>query len=247
MDSECNVNFGITWESAIELRSRPVGDFAREIAGLVPGLDQAERDQESGTLILYQLKGREKIREVRIENNSLQSAAGRELGAEEQAAFVRSVAQAATKLQLSMFDVKLVDLRHIYQVKHWGNHNDLIAVAMLGESPLHSVLAAIGGNLIGLRLGFVKEPADQRDLSMLVELQPATVPSEVHSGDYDGDRISILCGVARTGGFVRVQSLSEVLDDLDGVWRGSMRDAIIKYVDGSLRASAVSTNPKVQD
>ncbi len=227
MDS-CVVNFGINCTNKIQLRSPQVLRFAEEISVRAPELHDVNQDDD--VFELFQVEGRSKLRQVRVRTTGVQVAAGKELSIEEQSSFIRVCANAVDYLEIPKISLTMVDLRHIFYVKHWGNHNELIAQAYTGSSPLGAFRAAVESPLISNDVAFTVQLSDNTDILVAVNINSATTQGEISSGVYDGDNIDILCGIGRLGGFLKVQRIADMFDELERIWSNRLREPLVENV-----------------
>lgn len=247
MTEDCIINLGIECSEQIDLGSPAVLEFAESVTQLVPQLDQVEQDDEKKSLSLFQQGKARRPREVEIKVDGLQAAAGTGIPADERFPFILSVAAAAERLKLSKYRIVVVDLRFIFRVTHWGNHDDLVARTLFSGGRLETILDDFDNPLDTVALHFTTRPcAGDENIVLGVGFRTQTTRREIRSGEYDGDSLSVICGLGRVGGLIKTGSFKDVVQELHDVWTDKLEDTLYINVVKPLQDAAVTVeSPKI--
>ena len=237
------VNFGVDCTQPVDLQSADVLRFAEDVSRLVPELDQVERSEKGGKFRLFQRGARGYVREVRVTADGVQAAAGSELAYEERLAFAARVAEALETLRISMFNVRVVDLRHIFRITHWGNHHDLVAQALWGRGLLQGLVQGQTTLLTSVDFAFNCELVEG-NVVFAFAVNPQTSAREIRAQKYDGDDVSVICGLARVGGFVKLKTYADMLAELGELWTRQLKDKVVASIIEPLRRAAVGREPQ---
>ena len=244
MKSDCVLNFGMRCDEPLDLRSRSILRFAEEVVRIVPELDQVKRDAKKGEFELFQRGKERRPREVEITEKGVQAAGGMEISIDERVDFVMKIGDAAELLEISKLNLSIVDVRFVFPIKHWGNHHDLVAKALFAGSPLCQMVRDFNSPLDRVDLSLVTRAAKNEDLVLVTSIDPKTVRREIRSGRYEGDEIVVICGVARTGGFVNVESFRGMLAEILDMWADQMESVILTHLVQPLQRFAIAEEPE---
>lgn len=248
MTEDCIINLGIECSEQIDLGSTAVLEFAESVTQLIPQLDQVEQDDEKKALSLFQQGKARRSREVEIKADGLQAAAGTVIPADERFPFILSVAAAAERLKLSKYRITVVDLRFIFRVTHWGNHHDLVARTLFSGGGLKTILDDFDSPLDNVALHFTTRPnTDDENIVLGVSFRTQTTRREIRSGEYDGDSVSVMCGLGRVGGFIKTGSFKDVVQELHDVWTEKLEATLYANVVKPLQEAAVTVEPPKSD
>jgi hypothetical protein len=247
MKCEWILNCGIEYNPPLDIESEIVKNFSTSIVHEIPELTQTERDTENGRFCFFEQGKEARVRQVQISKDSgLQVGAQDTLTYEEQMSFVRKVIRSAEILKISKFNITMADVRKIFFIKHWGNHHDLLAKSLFKGGALGKMFDEIECPLSKLDLNFNVYPLPNEDIVFGTWAYPRTRRSEIRSGEYAGNSLTLVCGVARVGGFVKFDSLWEMFEEVIKIWDSGLTDKVIKNLVKPLLAVAVGKEPKAK-
>ena len=240
MDTQCVLNLGVTLAKELDLDSPGVEKFATTIMQNSP-IDKVDRNAEKPGIDLYQTGTERHPREIELRPSGLQVAAGIEITPAERIEFVELVANAAEQLGFSKLDLKLVDVRFIFSAKHWGNHHRFLADVFWPAGPIAEFLkdAAIEPHLVDWT--FNTHPHGDGNLALAVTVLPSTSGGEIRSGNYDGDEVSLMFGLARTGAFLKFGTLGDVVQGLIRIWEEDFEAKSVQRLVAPLLKAAKAT------
>lgn len=246
MDDEWSANFGIFTENPFDVESPMIDKFATKVTNLVPELDTVELDKAKKTWRLIQAarKGHPRLpREIEIDSGGLVAAAGSGLSPAERVAFLRGVSSAAEQLEISKFNTSVVDLKYIFRIPHWGNHHDLIANTLLSHSPLSGLAQKVSGAIVGLELRTTVRIPGEENLLCVITVRPQTTRDEIQRGEYDGDDIRVVCGIARVSDFWKAGTFEDMFVELHQTWQDHLKKVIVGDFVLPIKQNAVSSKP----
>ena len=232
------INFGVKSSRKIDVDSESFWRFAEDVSKRVPSLTKVDADEENGTLTLFESGGSSRVREIRVEPNGIQCAAGSEVQDDEQLSFMREVAVAAEVFDIPKLSLEHVDLRYIFRITHHGNHHDLIASVLWAGGPLKHFRDALETPFISVDTDLSIEVPGHEDVHLALTTKPRTSLREVRTGNYDGDPLDIGCGVVRFGGFATMPSFDAMLEEFENIWTSQLEEYVMKYVVQPLTDSA---------
>lgn len=240
------LNCGIQHNHVLDIESNAVRDFAEKLVQDVPELAQVERDKSQKKLSLFEQGKEGWIRRVEISQTAgLQIATSQEITMQQQAVFVRKVIDNAEDLEISKLEVNTVDVRKIFYVKHWGNHHELLAKALFKGGILWKMFEKMDTPISNLDMSFNIYPkVDDEDIVFGVWANPRTRRREIRSGNYDGDNLILVCGLGRTGGFVKFKNFWEMFSELFEIWKEGLTESVRRHLVKPLRNIAMPEQPK---
>ncbi len=228
MHQNCILNMGIAAaRDVLDLNGPAVEQFAAKVMQNTP-VDKSERLTDKPRIELYQRGKERRPREIEITPSAVQAAGGVELSPADRVTFVKFVADAAEQLFVSKLDLKYVDVRFIFRTKHWGNHHKLVADVFWPAGPLANFLRAAQLEPFEIDWDVKSRPSGDDNLLLVATILPRTAESEIRSGAYDGDEISLMLGLARVGGFLRFSSFGEIVQNLLQTWDADLERFVVR-------------------
>ena len=91
-----------------------------------------------------------------------------------------------------------------------GNHHEMIAEALLGDSPIGKLMEAPNAKGINFELSGIVSLSDDARTHARVWVEPRTTPSQVRSGDFPEEMLSLYVILRQWSGGRRLPELHEV-------------------------------------
>jgi hypothetical protein len=103
-------------------------------------------------------------------------------------------------MAVSQVDLDYLDVLWGFDFQYKGNHHELIAEALLGESPIGRMMDAPGARGINFELSGIVALSEDARLHARVWVEPRTTPTHVRSGEYPEDMLSLYVIVRQWSG-----------------------------------------------
>lgn len=117
-------------------------------------------------------------------------------------------------LAVSQVDLDYLDVLWGFDFSCKGNHHELIAEALLGESPMGRLMDAPGAKGINFELSGIVALSDDARTHARVWIEPRTTPNQVRSGDFPEEMLSLYCIVRQWSGGRRLPELHDLHKEL---------------------------------
>ncbi len=241
MPTKSYINFGVNWHKDIDITSQCFTQAIQDLVTVYPSLE-VDPKREEQTISVHETQGRDRVRHIQFNPSDYQAACAVP-DEDEQMKFIDDVAKAVKHLPFSLIDLQTVDLRYIFEFKHWGNHHALAAEAFLSTDGFTGRLKDADCPIIRLDTIAGFGIPNRSDLVLVVKIEPKTSFGEVTTGEYDGDNLVVTCGLAKTKGFLQAEDLLAIFKDLQNVWKTTILSAIEQGILGPLDKLSVSEPP----
>lgn len=113
-------------------------------------------------------------------------------------------------LAVSPVDLDYLDVLWGFDFQCKGNHHELVAEALLGESPIGKLMEAPDARGINFELSGIVSLNDDARLHARVWVEPRTTPNQVRTGDYPDEMLSLYVIVRQWSGGRRLPELAEL-------------------------------------
>jgi hypothetical protein len=130
-------------------------------------------------------------------------------------------------LAVSAVDLDYLDVLYGFDFQCKGNHHELIAEALLGESPVGKLMEAPGARGINFELSGIVSLSEDARTHARVWVEPRTTPSHVRSGDYPDEMLSLYVILRQWSGGKKLPELHEVHGHLIELGEKFMEDHVI--------------------
>jgi hypothetical protein len=172
--------------------------FCEQIRRAFPGMSRFRR-RSDGTIVLDEEGGEQGGRRyMRLSGNALRLAQFSPPSREAVAQFGKVVfSQAPAHLSFSDLDYQSMEVVYGFDLEYAGNHDELVAEALLSENPL--LVAMMGGNqriidcqpCVGVVLG------DDLNTQVYIDVRGRTSMFEIRSGEFEPQALSVYLTVRR--------------------------------------------------
>lgn len=122
--------------------------------------------------------------------------------------------QAPFALGISPVEVVYLDLMFCFDLEFNGNHDDIIAESILGESPLACLTEETGAKAIDFQPTVTVSLSEDCRLQARIDVVTRTNSYQVRTGDYSDDVISVYLIVRRYWGDRPKVEMESLIDDL---------------------------------
>jgi hypothetical protein len=113
-------------------------------------------------------------------------------------------------LAVSPVDLDYLDVLWGFDFQCKGNHHELIAEALLGNTPLGRMMDAPGARGINFEMSGIVALSEDARTHARVWVEPRTSPAQVRSGDFSDEMLSVYVIVRQWSGGRRLPELHEV-------------------------------------
>ena len=143
-------------------------------------------------------------------------------------------------LSVSPIDVDYVELVFGFDIQAGVNRNEVVLNALLAESPLAALIDSGRESVIDAQpfLGFSLNHGC--DLQAFVEIKTRTEPSEVASGHFEDEPISVYLTARRQGPLTSVEEFSNTFGMLAGHVERLAEDRVIPHIVLPIREAILS-------
>jgi hypothetical protein len=113
-------------------------------------------------------------------------------------------------MAVSPVDLDYVDVLWGFDFGYKGNHHELIAEALLGESPMGKLMDTNSSKGINFELSGIVSLSEDTRTHARVWIEPRTTPAQVRTGDYPEEMLSLYVIVRQWSGGRRLPELHEL-------------------------------------
>ncbi len=113
-------------------------------------------------------------------------------------------------LAISPVDMDYLDVLWGFDFQCKGNHHELIAEALLGDSPMGKLMETPNARGINFELSGIVSLNDDARLHARVWVEPRTTPNQVRSGEYPEEMFSLYVILRQWSGGKRLPELKEL-------------------------------------
>lgn len=143
-------------------------------------------------------------------------------------------------LSISPIDVEYIELVFGFDIQAGLNRNEIVLNALLANSPLAALIDTEREAVLDAQpfLGF--SLSHRCDLQAFVEVKTRTTPSEVASGNYEDEPISIYLTARRQGPLTSIEEFKETFGMLAGHVERLAEERVIPHVVLPIREAIMS-------
>ncbi|HUO06837.1 MAG TPA: hypothetical protein VM008_00760 [Phycisphaerae bacterium] len=117
-------------------------------------------------------------------------------------------------LAVSAVDLDYLDVLWGFDFQCKGNHHELIAEALLGNSPFGKMMESPNARGINFEASGIVTLSDDARTHARVWVEPRTTPAQIRSGDYPEEMLSVYVIIRQWAGGRRLPELHEVHSQL---------------------------------
>ncbi|MCL2648738.1 MAG: hypothetical protein FWD61_17340 [Phycisphaerales bacterium] len=246
---EFYINMRLGTQMKLAMDRATIIPFFERIQRLYPNMVNFHQDQKHGESCIEETREGNTYRWLSVEPQRLSSGylnPGEGGGGPQDAyTYNKSVLETVPYyMAISPVDLDYLDVLWGFDFGYKGNHHELIAEALLGETPLGKLLEANGGGGgakgINFELSGIVSLSEDARTHARVWIEPRTTPAQVRTGDFSEEMISLYVIVRQWNGGKRLPELHElhgqlielgekfVDDHVIGPFLSPIRDAIAR-------------------
>ena len=185
--------------------------FFERMQRLYPNMVNFHQDQKHGESSIEENRDGNSYRWLSLEPNRLSSGHLNPDDPQEAYKYNKSVLETVPYyLAVSAVDLDYLDVLWGFDFQCKGNHHELIADALLGDSPIGKLMDAQGSRGINFELSGIVSLSEDARTHARVWAEPRTTPSHVRSGDYPEEMLSLYVILRQWSGGRRLPELHEV-------------------------------------
>jgi hypothetical protein len=204
-----NMRLGTQMKMATD-RATIVAFFER-MQRLYPNMVNFHQDARHGESSIEENREGNAYRWLSLEANRLSSGFLNPESPQDAYKYNKSVVETVPYyLAISPVDLDYLDVLWGFDFQCKGNHHELIAEALLGESPIGKLMEAGGSKGINFELSGIVSLSEDARTHARVWVEPRTTPSHVRSGDYPEEMLSLYVILRQWSGGRRLPDLHEV-------------------------------------
>ena len=185
--------------------------FFERMQRLYPGMANFHQDTRHGEFSIEESRERNLYRWLSLEPNRLSSGYLNPPETQEAYAYNASVLETVPYyLAVSPVDLDYLDVLWGFDFSYKGNHHELIAEALLGDSPLGRLLETPGSKGINFEISGIVSLSEDARTHARVWVEPRTTPNHVRTGEYNEEMVSLYVIVRQWSGGRRLPELPEL-------------------------------------
>jgi hypothetical protein len=185
--------------------------FFERMQRLYPEMVNFHQDARHGESSIEENRSNNSYRWLSMEPNRLSSGHLNPDGPADAYKYNKSVLETVPYyLAVSAVDLDYLDVLWGFDFQCKGNHHELIAEALLGESPIGKLMEAPGAKGINFELSGIVSLSDDARTHARVWAEPRTTPAHVRSGDYPDEMLSLYVILRQWSGGRRLPELHDV-------------------------------------
>ncbi|MCZ6698128.1 MAG: hypothetical protein O7D94_04265 [Planctomycetota bacterium] len=209
-----------------------------------PGMRKLRR-REDGAVILEEDGDDDGARRwIRLDNNTIRLGHHNPPSTEEARRLGRVVLEMAPyHLTLGQLDYDHLEVVYEFDLEYRGNHDQLVADALLGDSPLAGIFSHPDVlHTIDIQPFLGMAVSEQCDTQVYVEIKSRTSTFEVRTQQYEPQPLSVFLTVRRYWGFADTQTLHQAHEELTERADDWAIDRVLPMVVSPL-AAAIASSP----
>ncbi len=208
-----NLRLGTLMKLATD-RATIVGFFER-MQRLYPNMVNFHQEPKHGELSIEETREDNKYRWMSVEPQRISSGSLNPETLQEAYKYNASVLEAAPYyMAISTVDLDYLDVLWGFDFNFKGNQHELIAEALLGESPLGRLMDTPGAHGINFEHSGIISLSEDARLHARVWVEPRTTSNQVRSGDFPEDTISLYLIIRQWSGGKRLPELPDLHQQL---------------------------------
>ena len=185
--------------------------FFERMQRLYPDMVNFHQDQKHGESSIEENRENNSYRWLSLEPNRLSSGYLNPDHPQDAYKYNKSVLETVPYyLAVSAVDLDYIDVLWGFDFQCKGNHHELIAEALLGESPLGKMMEQENARGINFELSGIVSLSEDARTHARVWVEPRTTPAQVRSGDYPDEMLSLYVILRQWSGGKRLPELHEV-------------------------------------
>ena len=185
--------------------------FFERMQRLYPQMVNFHQDQKHGESSIEESREGNAYRWLSVEPNRLSSGYLNPDSPQDAYKYNRSVLETVPYyLAISPVDLDYLDVLWGFDFQCKGNHHELIAEALLGESPIGKLMETPNSKGINFELSGIVSLSEDTRTHARVWIEPRTTPAQVRTGDYPEEMLSLYVIVRQWSGGKRLPDLHEL-------------------------------------
>jgi hypothetical protein len=215
--------------------------FFERMQRLYPEMVNFHQDQKHGESSIEESRDGNAYRWLSVEPNRLSSGYLNPDSPQDAYKYNRSVLETVPYyLAISPVDLDYLDVLWGFDFQCKGNHHELIAEALLGDTPIGKLMETPNSKGINFELSGIVSLSEDTRTHARVWIEPRTTPAQVRTGDYPEEMLSLYVIVRQWSGGKRLPDLHDlqthlielgekfVDDHVIGPFLSPIRDAIAR-------------------
>jgi hypothetical protein len=221
-----NMRLGTQMKMATD-RATIVAFFER-MQKLFPEMVNFHKDQKHGESSIEENRDGNAYRWLSLEPNRLSSGYLNPDGPPDAYKYNKTVLETVPYyLAVSAVDLDYLDVLWGFDFQCKGNHHELIAEALLGDSPLGKLMEAPNAKGINFEMSGIVTLSDDARTHARVWVEPRTTPAHVRSGDFPEEMLSLYVIMRQWSGGRKLGELHEMHTTLIEQGEKFMEDHVI--------------------
>ncbi len=185
--------------------------FFERMQRLYPEMVNFHQDQKHGESSIEENRDGNSYRWLSLEPNRLSSGYLNPGAPQDAYVYNKSVLETVPYyLVVSPVDLDYLDVLWGFDFQCKGNHHELIAEALLGDSPTGKLMEAQGAKGINFELSGIISLSEDARTHARVWAEPRTTPAQVRSGDFPDEMLSLYVILRQWSGGRRLPELHDV-------------------------------------
>jgi len=185
--------------------------FFERMQRLYPEMVNFHQDSKHGECSIEESRSDNSYRWLSVEPNRVSSGYLNPRDPSDAYAYNKSVVETVPYyLSVSQVDLEYLDVLWGFDFQYKGNHHELIAEALLGESPMGRLLETPNSRGIHFELSGVVALSEDARMHARVWVEPRTSASQVRSGDFPEEMLSVYVIVRQWSGERRLPELHDL-------------------------------------
>jgi hypothetical protein len=185
--------------------------FVERMQRLYPRMVNFHQDQKHGETTVEENRDGNSYRWVSLEPNRLACGYLNPPTPQDAHAYSKSVLETVPYyLAITPVDLDYLDVLWGFDFQSKGNHHELIAEALLSDSPLGKLMEAPGSKGIHFEVSGIVSLSEDARVHARVWVEPRTTTSQVRSGEFSEEMVSVYVILRQWSGGKRLPELHEL-------------------------------------
>jgi hypothetical protein len=204
-----NMRLGTQMKMATD-RATTIGFFER-MQRLYPNMVNFHQDAKHSESSIEETREGNAYRWLSLEANRLSSGYLNPESPQDAYKYNKSVLETVPYyLAISPVDLDYLDVLWGFDFQCKGNHHELIAEALLGNTPLGRMMDAPGARGVNFEMSGIVALSEDARTHARVWVEPRTSPAQVRSGDFSDEMLSVYVILRQWSGGKRLPELHDL-------------------------------------
>jgi hypothetical protein len=232
------INMRLGSQLALPHNRETILHFFETVQKAFPGMTRF-RKSENGELNLEEDRSQQNYRWVSVESKRLSAGHVNPPTVEEAIKLHKLLLELAPhQMGLSPVEIDYLDVLFGFDLEFNGNHDEVIAESLFGDSPLTCLLDEQGARPVDFQPSVTVALSDDCRLQARIDIVTRTNSYQVRTGDYGDDVISIYLILRRYWGDRPKQSmdalLAEMAERADALCSGNVIPRVVKPISAAI-------------